>query len=648
MVKRLRYIIFVVLFVAMPAGYASASFTSIDLPELYSVPAVDSIPTNIYQDEGMTIWHYNSARQLDYLIKPDGTIISNVYDLAGRLIAARAEKDGTTDEISYTYDSAGRMETVNRSGNAIQYSYDAFLQTGETTPAGTISREYNDDFRVTSLALAGVMDISYSYDDDGLLTQVGDISLSRDPASGLLTSTALGNVTDQRTYNGFGEVSQYTASISGNPVYSVAYGYDALGRIASQSETIAGETTGKSYAYDTRGRLTQVTTNDVVSESYTYDANGNRLSGQVGAELRAALYDSQDRMLSYGDMTFSYAANGEQTNRTVNGQTTSLAYDLFGQLSSVTLPDGRNISYDRGALGRITAKRINGTIVKGWIYKDGLKPIAETDASSNVVSVFVYGSSPLTPDYMVRDGNTYRLIRDHVGSVRLVVDVNSGAIAQRIDYDSFGNVVSDTNPGFQPFGFQSGLYDPDTGFVQFGARWYDPLTGRWLSKDSLLLAAGWNVYAFCANNPVNMVDPFGLCDESPWKNYKENYSKILGELYGQDLVWADILGVWGLGALAIEGTIDAYVNITDVLAAEQVANSKIAGALKGGNILSRMEAAETGLRVGSRTAILQGAMRGVSAVSGVVTAGTTAYSAGARLNAAIRAIIQTIEQRYGL
>jgi YD repeat-containing protein len=64
-----------------------------------------------------------------------------VYDFAGCLIAVRAEKDGMTDEISYTYDSAGRLETVNRGGNAIQYSYDAFLQTGETTPTGTITRE---------------------------------------------------------------------------------------------------------------------------------------------------------------------------------------------------------------------------------------------------------------------------------------------------------------------------------------------------------------------------------------------------------------------------------------------------------------------------------------------------------------------------
>ena len=155
-------------------------------------------------------------------------------------------------------------------------------------------------------------------------------------------------------------------------------------------------------------------------------------------------------------MRVSHDLNGSQTNRIVNGQSTGISYDFFGQLKSVTLPDDRVVSYDRDALSRVTAKRIDGVKVKGWIYKDALKPIAETDAAGNVVSFFVYGTSGLSPDYMVKDGVTYRFIRDVQGSVRLVVDSATGAIAQRLDYDSFGNVLLDTAPGFQPFSFQSG------------------------------------------------------------------------------------------------------------------------------------------------------------------------------------------------
>ena len=156
--------------------------------------------------------------------------------------------------------------------------------------------------------------------------------------------------------------------------------------------------------------------------------------------------------------------------------------------------------------------RVNGAVTQNWVYKDGLAPVAETDGGTNIVGFFVYGTSPFSPDYMVRDGVIYRLIRDFVGSVRLVVNAATGDIAQRLDYDSFGKVLVDTNPGFQPFGFKSGLYDPDTGLVHFGARWYDPETGRWISKDPILLEGGLNLYVFCGNDPVNFADPWGLCE----------------------------------------------------------------------------------------------------------------------------------------
>ena len=83
---------------------------------------------------------------------------------------------------------------------------------------------------------------------------------------------------------------------------------------------------------------------------------------------------------------------------------------------------------------------------------------------------------------MVKGGITYRFITDQLGSVRLVVNSQTGEIAQQLRYDEFGVVLEDTNPGFQPFGFAGGLYDSDTGLVRFGARDYDPHTGRWTSK----------------------------------------------------------------------------------------------------------------------------------------------------------------------
>jgi RHS repeat-associated protein len=91
-----------------------------------------------------------------------------------------------------------------------------------------------------------------------------------------------------------------------------------------------------------------------------------------------------------------------------------------------------------------------------------------------------------------------------------VVDVSTGAVAQRIDYDAFGRIIRDTSPGFQPFGFAGGLYDPDTQLTRFGARDYDAHTGRWTSKDPIGFRGGdLNLYGYVLGDPVNLVDSNG-------------------------------------------------------------------------------------------------------------------------------------------
>jgi RHS repeat-associated protein len=84
-----------------------------------------------------------------------------------------------------------------------------------------------------------------------------------------------------------------------------------------------------------------------------------------------------------------------------------------------------------------------------------------------------------------------------------------------MNYDSYGNVLTDTNPGFQPFGFAGGLFDRDTRLVRFGARHYDPDTGRWTTKDPILFAGrDTNLYVYASNDPVNRYDSSGLQESS--------------------------------------------------------------------------------------------------------------------------------------
>jgi RHS repeat-associated protein len=87
---------------------------------------------------------------------------------------------------------------------------------------------------------------------------------------------------------------------------------------------------------------------------------------------------------------------------------------------------------------------------------------------------------------------------------------------QRIDYDEFGNVTYDSNPGFQPFGFTRGMYESDCGLVFLGARAYDPEAGRWLSPYPIGFAASeTNLYNYVLSDPVNNNDPTGL-DGNNW------------------------------------------------------------------------------------------------------------------------------------
>ena len=177
----------------------------------------------------------------------------------------------------------------------------------------------------------------------------------------------------------------------------------------------------------------------------------------------------------------------------------------------MTLPDGTAISYQIDGRNRRVGKLVNGVRVQGFLYSGKLAPVAELDGANSVVSRFVYATRVNVPDYMTKGGATYRILTDHLGSPRLVLDTTTGVVVQEMAYDAFGNVILDTNPGFQPFGFAGGIYDADTKLTRFGARDYDAEIGRWTAKDPIGFGGGdTNLYGYVLNDPVNWVDFAGL------------------------------------------------------------------------------------------------------------------------------------------
>ena len=178
----------------------------------------------------------------------------------------------------------------------------------------------------------------------------------------------------------------------------------------------------------------------------------------------------------------------------------------YGQIASVTTI----LEYLVDGQGRRVGKLYNGVLERAWIWRSELQPVAELDGDGNVVARFVYAEGVNVPELMVTAAATYRLVKDHLGSVREVVDASTSAIVQQLEYDAWGRVLVDTNPGFQPFGFAGGLYDPDAGLVRFGARDYDPSLGRWSAADAAAtLIMERNRYGYANGDPLGGVDARG-------------------------------------------------------------------------------------------------------------------------------------------
>jgi RHS repeat-associated protein len=167
-------------------------------------------------------------------------------------------------------------------------------------------------------------------------------------------------------------------------------------------------------------------------------------------------------------------------------------------------------------------RKVNGVLTKGYLWSSGLRVEAELDGGGNVTARYVYGLKSNVPEWLLKGGEKYRIITDHLGSPRLVVNATNGAIVQRMDYNAWGNITNDSNPGFQPFGFAGGLYDQDTKLTRFGARDYDALTGRWTAKDPIgFNGRSGNLYEYVHGDPTNYVDPSGLLFSDLLDVYKD-------------------------------------------------------------------------------------------------------------------------------
>ncbi len=456
------------------------------------------------------------------LTRPGEEGVEVDYDRAGR-VRAMTTPEGAV-ETTWDPETGGLSSVAAPSGSLVTFAHDGPLPAGQTWSGpvrGSVTAGYDADLRISSLRVDHQEPVLFGYDERGAVVSAGEMSLTRS-MDGLVRRTRLGDTETSTDLDGFGQVEAARFSYARRPRMATSFYRDTGDRETMVVETLDGAARTTRYRYDQRGRLLAAMVGDGPAGSagrqrfgYAYDHNGNLTTVRTPQGITRAVYGAGDQLLRLGRDSFAYSASGDLIRATRSGTTTNYSYDGLGNLVGAESPKGAlRIRYLFDGLGRRVATEHDGTLTQGFLYGDRLRPAAELDGAGRVVARFVYATGRNVPDYMLKDGSTYRILTDERGSPRLVVDVDTGVVVQRMEFDPYGQVLRDSNPGFQPFGFTGGLYDRDTGLVHLGHREYDARIGRWMTRDPLGLANGsTNAYAYVGGDPVNRVDPTGLDGE---------------------------------------------------------------------------------------------------------------------------------------
>jgi RHS repeat-associated protein len=279
---------------------------------------------------------------------------------------------------------------------------------------------------------------------------------------------------------------------------------DAAGNRTAKTDQRAGVTSN--YGYDSIYELTSVLQGTNTTESYTYDAVGNRLSSLGVSPYN---YNASNELTSTPSTSYTFDNNGNALTKVVGSNTTTFAWDYENRLTSVTLPgSGGTVSFKYDPFGRrIYKSSSSGTSVFAY---DGDNLIEETNSSGAVVARYADTLNIDEPLAMLRSATTSFYEADGLGSVTSLSN-GAGALAQTYTFDSFGKQTASSGSLTNPFQYTGRESDAETGLYYYRARYYDPQTGRFINEDPLQFQASTDFYAYLDNDPVARLDPSGLC-----------------------------------------------------------------------------------------------------------------------------------------
>jgi RHS repeat-associated protein len=250
------------------------------------------------------------------------------------------------------------------------------------------------------------------------------------------------------------------------------------------------------YAVNAIGQRTAVTTSGSAFPAAPSWAWGYDLLGQV---------ISADSSVNTSDRSYQYDAQSRRIAKIAGTTTTSAAviylYDAWNSIAVYTKSTGTTPTFT------LQKTRLWGTDFSGTMQGAGGVggPLLITDHSALITSH--------SPTY---DGN---------GNVSEYLTA-TGSVAAHYEYDPFGNTVVNTDAGnLFNYRFSNKPLDFETGLYYYGYRYYDPMTGRWPSRDPIEQEDGFNLYGFVANNAIGWVDKMGLDPSGhhivPQKNWKK-------------------------------------------------------------------------------------------------------------------------------
>lgn len=505
------------------------TYNSWNLPESSIEPATsqytsasDSTFTTAYDADGRPV----SQAQ------PGGVVLSTSYDTMGDVLSQSGTgADVATATRSFTYDHLGRPLTASTTAAGAQAATsDTFTYNDRgsllTTSgdAGSSSFAYNGDDAMTNRTDASGA-TGYGYDPAGRLQTINDAASGNTLTYQYNTLDQVNQIsygTGQNTrtfgYDSLHRLTSDTLKTSGGAtIASIGYGYDNNSNLTSKTTTGFTGAAANTYTYDFANRLLSWN-NGTTEVDYGYDNNGNRT--QVGSAVYT--YDARDQLTSDGTATYQYSARGTQTSREAASGTTSASFDAFGQTVGT---GGQTYTYD--ALGRTVSDATTGGGTRSLSYSGVANAVAgdgsylySRDPAGDVIGIGTAGQTSGSGLQAFVDQHS-----DVVGDFTTTGTSLSGSTA----YDPLGNTIGTSSlPG--SIGYQSEWTESANGHVNMAARWYDPHTGEFTSRDTsqnnpVPNSANANPFAYGVDDPLVMSDPSGHDAEDHYLRINEaNFS----------------------------------------------------------------------------------------------------------------------------